>query len=50
MNIYVQIIIVLYTYVQETANYAGSNVLILGGGDGALLKELMELPTPPAKV
>ena len=29
---------------QETKNYADSRVLILGGGDGALLKELLNLP------
>ena len=29
------------------ANYAGSNVLILGGGDGGVLKELLTLENPP---
>ena len=31
-------------------NYAGSKVLILCGGDGGLLKELLELPKPPNQV
>ena len=31
---------------QEAGNYGRSRVLILGGGDGALLKELLELPDP----
>ena len=35
---------------KETANYANSKVLILGGGDGGLLKELLELPQPPKQV
>ena len=35
---------------QEKDNYAGSNVLILGGGDGGVLKELLELPNPPKNV
>ena len=35
---------------QETKNYANSRVLILGGGDGGLLKELLELPKPPKQV
>ena len=35
---------------KEAANYAGSKVLILGGGDGGLLKELLELPQPPKQV
>ena len=30
--------------------YANANVLILGGGDGGLLKELLELENPPAHV
>lgn len=32
------------------ANYAGSNVLILGGGDGGVLKELLTLENPPNHV
>ena len=31
-------------------DYKGSRVLILGGGDGALLKELLDLPSPPSHV
>ncbi len=31
-------------------NYDGKEVLILGGGDGALLKELLALPNPPSFV
>ncbi len=30
-------------YFQNLPSYSGARVLILGGGDGALLKELMEL-------
>ena len=37
-------------FYKETANYASSRVLILGGGDGGLLKELLELPKPPKQV
>ena len=32
---------------QLEPDYSGSQVLILGGGDGALLKELLTLPSPP---
>ena len=32
------------------ANYAGSNVLILGGGDGGVLKELLTLENLPNHV
>ena len=35
---------------QEMDNYAGSNVLILGGGDGGVLKELLQLQRPPKNV
>ena len=35
---------------KETANYANSRVLLLGAGDGGLLKELLELPSPPKEV
>jgi len=35
---------------KETENYGNSRVLILGGGDGALMKELQELPVPPKQI
>ena len=35
---------------KEAANYGGTRILILGGGDGGLLKELLELPNPPNEV
>jgi spermidine synthase len=35
---------------QERENYRNSRVLILGGGDGGLLKELYELPNPPREI
>ena len=35
---------------QEKQGYTGSEVLILGGGDGGLLKELLELENPPKNV
>ena len=34
-------------FLQEEKTYAGSRVLILGGGDGGVLKELLELKRPP---
>ena len=37
-------------YVQDTDSYANSSVLILGGGDGGLLKELLELEEPPNQI
>ncbi len=41
----------MYVYgFQLESTYSGSRVLILGGGDGALLKELVELPDPPSHV
>lgn len=45
INIYAHLI-----NLKESLNYADSKVLILGGGDGGLLKELLELPNPPKQV
>ena len=37
-------------YSKDRDSYANSSVLILGGGDGGLLKELLELKKPPKQV
>ncbi len=34
----------VFVTVQALSDYSGARVLILGGGDGAILRQLMELP------